>query len=150
MLQSIGITAAFKRAAPAAEVQAAGSLSKAKTERTVTAFLGQCLTVTVCVHGRELRGLLDTGSQVTLMEEGFFNEHLAAQVGLEPAPTFLMLKAANGLGIPYVGYATLNFVVGGVREPERGVVIVRQGGLTNPFIIGMNVISACWSALFQS
>lgn len=116
--------------------------------RAKHALLGQCPTVPVCINGHPLEGLLDTGSQVTLMDQNLFSQYLAHQVGLDSGH-FLKLKAANGLDIPYVGYATLDFVIEGVLVPERGVVIVRPGGLTNKLIIGMNVISACWTAVFQ-
>lgn len=123
-------------------------MTESSVTRAKSAFLGVCPTVPVCINGRTLEGLLDTGSQVTLMDQGLFNQHFAHQVGID-SRHFLTLKAANGLDIPYVGYATLDFVIEGVRVPERGVVIVRSGGLTNKLIIGMNVISACWNAVFQ-
>lgn len=83
------------------------------------------------------------------MQEELFSQHFANHVGLGSEPTVLTLKAANGLDIPYVGYATMDFAVEGIRVPERGIVIVKSGGLTTPLIIGMNVIAACWSAVLQ-
>ncbi|KAL7859029.1 hypothetical protein SRHO_G00141760 [Serrasalmus rhombeus] len=39
--------------------------------------------------------------------------------------------------------------VAGVQIPERGVVIVKDECSTYPMIIGMNVLSACWTDPFQ-
>lgn len=57
--------------------------------------------------------------------------------------------AANGLEIPYIVYAVLDFKVAGVQIPARGVVIVKDEFSTNS-LIGMNIISQCWSTLFQN
>uniref|UniRef100_A0AAV2MSB4 Uncharacterized protein n=1 Tax=Knipowitschia caucasica TaxID=637954 RepID=A0AAV2MSB4_KNICA len=65
------------------------------------------------------------------------------------APTLFRLRAANGLEIPYTGYAVLDLEVEGVKVPERGVVIVEDVKCTHPFILGMNVIMACWDTLFK-
>lgn len=149
MPESLSVPAAFKRVNPAAKVQAAGLTRETEKTRTDVAFVGQCPSIDVVINGVKMRGLLDTGSQVTLMQEQLFNQHFSTHVGLESEPTFLTLKAANGLNIPYIGYATMDFDVEGVQIPKRGIVVVKTEGLTNPLIIGMNVISACWSAIFQ-
>uniref|UniRef100_A0AAV2IY75 Uncharacterized protein n=1 Tax=Knipowitschia caucasica TaxID=637954 RepID=A0AAV2IY75_KNICA len=64
-------------------------------------------------------------------------------------PRCTRLRAANGLEIPYTGYAVLDLEVEGVKVPERGVVIVEDVKCTHPFIVGMNVIMACWDTLFK-
>lgn len=127
----------------------AGHTSETDKTRTDLAFVGQCPNVDVAINGVKMRGLLDTGSQVTLMQEELFQEYFANHVSLGAEPSFLTLKAANGLDIPYVGYVTMDFDIEGVQVLKRGIVIVKSGGLTTPLIIGMNVISACWSAVFQ-
>ncbi|KAE8296865.1 hypothetical protein D5F01_LYC05635 [Larimichthys crocea] len=63
---------------------------------------------------------------------------------------WLTLKAANGLRIPYTGYAILDFTVGGVTVPGKGVIIVKDECLNaEEGILGMNVISHFWKELFQ-
>ncbi|MGH0183314.1 UNVERIFIED_CONTAM: hypothetical protein FKN15_011152 [Acipenser sinensis] len=62
---------------------------------------------------------------------------------------WLKLRAANGIIIPYVGYAELNFAVGGIKIPDRGVVIVADDCLgAEKGVLGMNVILHCWKELF--
>ncbi|KAK7933216.1 hypothetical protein WMY93_004112 [Mugilogobius chulae] len=39
--------------------------------------------------------------------------------------------------------------VEGISVPERGVVIVEDKKCTHPLIVGMNVIVACWDAIFK-
>lgn len=64
-------------------------------------------------------------------------------------PSLFRLRAANGLEIPYIGYAVLNLEVEGIKVTERGVVIVEDEKCTHPFVVGMNVIMACWDTLFK-
>lgn len=100
------------------------------------------------MEGVELRGLLDTGSQVTLMRQSMFDEYFSRdRVGREPL--VFKLRAANGLDIPYTGYAVLDVDIDDVRVPGRGVVIIKDEHCTQPLIIGMNIVGACWQALFK-
>ena len=115
------------------------------------ALIGECPGVEVEINGQPIPCLLDTSSQVTLMSETFFRQRLG-NVGLESGdePRWLSLKAANGLQIPYIGYALLDFTVGGVKLPNKGVVIVKDDCLgTERAILGMNVIAGCWHELMH-
>ena len=82
------------------------------------------------------------------MQEGFLEKHFT-QVKLGKAPVFFRLRAANGLEIPYTGYAVLDFEVEGFSIPGRGVVVVKDEHCTHLLIIGMNVVTACWNTLFK-
>lgn len=63
---------------------------------------------------------------------------------------WLTLKAANDLHIPYVGHVVVDFVVGGVQVPAKGVGIVKDNCLgEDQGILGMNVIAQYWKELFQ-
>lgn len=112
---------------------------------------GACPLVTVQVEGREVQCLLDTGSQVTLFSETLCTELFGnTQNACTNELPWLTLRAANGLKIPYIGYVTVDFQIGGTTVPSRGVVIVRDNCLgLNKAILGMNVISACWQELFS-
>ncbi|XP_028298571.1 uncharacterized protein LOC114460893 [Gouania willdenowi] len=83
------------------------------------------------------------------MAESMFNEHFT-QAKLGKTPVLFKLRAANGLEIPYIGYAVLDLVVEGILIPERGVVIVKDEDCSHPLIVGMNVVMACWDAFFMS
>lgn len=115
------------------------------------AIIGTCPGVEICVAGIKLPCLLDTGSQVTLFSESFFRKWLAKEQKRDPQDLgWLTLKAANGLQIPYTGYAILDFSVGGVTVPGKGVIIVTDECLNaERGILGMNVISHFWQELFQ-
>lgn len=104
--------------------------------------------IRVAIEGVELQGLLDTGSQVTLMQQSLFEKHFT-QAKHGRTPVVFRLRAANGLEIPYTSYAVLDLEVEGIEIPGRGVVMVEDEHCTHPLIIGMNVVTACWSALFK-
>lgn len=94
---------------------------------------------------------MDTGSQVTLFSETLFKSQLQATIlNAVEESNWLTLKATNGLQIPYIGYAVLDFKVGGVSIPKKGVIIVEDRCLgSDKAILGMNVISECWKELMQ-
>lgn len=113
--------------------------------------MGQCPIVEVYVNGKKVRCLVDTSSQVTLFSQGLCNELFDVQQLQGAEAPWLTLRGANGLDIPYIGYVMADFQVQGVRVPERGAVIIRDQCLgAHRALLGMNVISACWEALFQN
>ncbi|XP_041961809.1 uncharacterized protein LOC121720042 [Alosa sapidissima] len=116
-----------------------------------TALVGQCPEVEVLVQGKRFPCILDTGSQVTLFSRGLLKQHLG---DIEMKDTkdvpWLTLKAANGLALPYVGYALLDFEVGGIAVRGKGVVVVEDHYLPPTYgVLGMNVIQYCWEGLRQ-
>lgn len=63
---------------------------------------------------------------------------------------WLTLRAANGLKIPYVGYALVDCMVGSVHVPGKGVIIVDDECLgPHKGILGMDIIKPVWPALTQ-
>ena len=64
-------------------------------------MIGRCPTVDIVMNGRKVRGLTDTGSEVTTVTERWVAENLQNS-DLLPM-TQVTLKAANGLEIPYSG-----------------------------------------------
>ena len=79
-------------------------------------MIGRCPTVDIVMNGMKVRGLVDTGSEVTTVTERWVAENLQNSDVLPM--TQVTLKAANGLEIPY-----------------SGVVIVDLE-LLSPFLIG--------------
>ncbi|CAL8275878.1 unnamed protein product [Arctogadus glacialis] len=62
---------------------------------------------------------------------------------------WLTLKAAIGLRISYIGYAVLDFAVGGIEVTNKGIVMVEDSSMgTECGLLGMNVIKDCWENLF--
>lgn len=66
----------------------------------------------------------------------------------------MQLRAANGLDIPYLGYAEVNVEVLGKVIPNKGILVVKDTpslwSKTNiPGVLGMNIISECYDLLFS-
>lgn len=102
----------------------------------------------VTAGGETILCLLDTGSQVTLFSETFFKRHFQNhQAKSKTDICWLKLKAANGLRIPYVGYVMLDFKIGGVEVPQRGVLIVSDCMGPDHGLLGMNVIESVWETV---
>lgn len=95
--------------------------------------------------------MLDTGSQVSLLIQSLFKRHPEG-TGVTRADNvrWLTLCAANGLKIPYIGYAMVDCMVGSVHVLEKGVIIVSDECLgPKKGILGMNIIKSVRSALTQ-
>uniref|UniRef100_A0A8C1WKU1 Gypsy retrotransposon integrase-like protein 1 n=1 Tax=Cyprinus carpio TaxID=7962 RepID=A0A8C1WKU1_CYPCA len=66
-------------------------------------------------------------------------------------PSWLTLKGANGLDIPYIGYVVADVEIRGIVVPQKGIVVVQDHCLgTHRALLGMNVIAECWEELFQA
>ena len=77
------------------------------------ALVGDCPVVEVMVQGRLIPCILDTGSQVTLFSKALFQRHFQDEPVMGASEiSWLSLRAANGLQLPYVGYVLLDFEVG--------------------------------------
>lgn len=140
----------------APEVANQRSVEAAEEERAPeapirAALVGESPEVEVLIQGKRIPCIIDTGSQVTLLSRGLFQQYLqGAELKEVKTIPWLTLKAANGLSLPYVGYALLDFEVGGVAVPEKGVVVVEDKYLPPSYgILGMNVIQHCWEGLRQ-
>ena len=92
---------------------------------------------------------------VTTVTESFFSKHLFHLQRKDCK--WLVLKAANGLDIPYTGYIELDVRVLGQCIPGRGILIVRDPSdatvhnrkAATPGILGMNVLGDCYQGLFE-
>ena len=139
---------------PTAEGQAVGAVSQVKVpvSQSKHDLIEDCPDVVVKVNGCPIPFLLDTGSQVTLMSKSLFTKFLEGTV--QPNNTdsisWLRLYAANGLEIPYVGYAMVDCMVEGIHVPGKGIIIVSDEHMgPAKGILGMNIIKPVWSALSQ-
>jgi hypothetical protein len=111
--------------------------------------VAKCPTVKLNIAGIIVTCLLDTGSMVSTITESFFNKNLLPKLKLHKDKTWLQLRAANGLEIPYIGYVETDIFVPSINKTikDRGILIVKDapGSQRNdiPGLIGMNVISQC-------
>lgn len=120
-----------------------------RLQEPADALIGQCPHVEVKMDGVTMSGLLDTGSQTTLLRHSVFSQHFP-EYTVKELPAMIKLKAANGLHIPCLGYVTMDFVIEGHKLDQRGVFIVKDEFSTNPLIIGMNVVRTCWETVFNN
>ncbi|XP_049333689.1 uncharacterized protein LOC125801279 [Astyanax mexicanus] len=119
--------------------------------------MGECPVVEVVMGGVPVSCLLDTGSMVTTVTEKLFDEHLQSLSGQLQECRWLQLRAANGLEVPYLGYLEVDIQVLGRTLPGMGVLVVRDPSDPHtrvqkskvPGLLGMNVISPCYSEIFQ-
>lgn len=129
----------------------AGTVALSAGVTTKSQIVGECPYVEVEANGKMIPCVLDTGSQVTLVSKAFFTRHFDnIDMNCAHDSPWLTLRAANGLQIPYIGYAVVDFAVGGVQVPQKGMVVVEDGCMgANHAILGMNVISHCWDELVK-
>lgn len=114
-------------------------------------LIAPCPQVDIKLAGVEVRCVLDTGSMVSTITESFFLKHFQDKL---KSCHWLQLRAANGLGIPYIGYMEPDVEVFGSFLPRRGVLVVRDPPghappPEAPGILGMNIIKACYDVLFS-
>lgn len=120
------------------------------SQEKVTSLLGRCPKVAVRVGGVIVNCLLDTGSMVSTILESFFLQHFKEDL---QHCHWLQLRAANGLDIPYTGYAELTVEVLGKVIPRRGWLVVKDPPGQSyppvvPGVLGMNIIQECYDELF--
>ena len=91
--------------------------------------------------------LLDTGSQVSTLSEGFFWNNLGRKDGdMLSTSGWLKLTAANGLDIPYLGCLELVVETMGMTVPDCGFLVVKDPQslqMSVPGIMAMNIINRC-------
>ena len=112
----------------------------------MTRLVGECPTTKATFGGKEVVCLFDTGSQITTVTESWVRANLTVDV--EPS-TFLTLRAANGLEVPYCGIIKVCVDVCGTKLEAVPVLVVRDPSdpssavkkASVPGLLGMNVIS---------
>lgn len=112
----------------------------------VDAIIGKTPVISCCISGEDTNMVLDMGSEVTILQEWWFNEHLMTSVnGLKDASAWLRLEAANALEFPYIGYFTADINVLGTVVKNKGILVQKDPPGFVPSrptsgILGMNVL----------
>ena len=89
-------------------------------------MVGRCPEAVIYLGVVPVRCLLDTGSEVSMVTESFYREHLAPRgMGVSEA-SWLRITAANGLELPYLGYLEVTVTALGVQLPDMGILVVRD------------------------
>jgi transposase InsO family protein len=107
--------------------------------------VGECPVATVKMDGVEIKCLLDTGAQVSLITESFFRENFANK-GLVDVESYIRIHAANGQDIPFVGFIQVDLEVFGVVYKNMGFLVMKdvEGQMGQrkkdvPGVIGSNI-----------
>lgn len=93
------------------------------------------------------RALLDTGSQISCIDEGFIRTHLPG-VEICKLEKLCSVKGVSGHELPYVGYVEVEMCVpSGVSSDGRldVMLLVTRNPVSNdlPVLIGTNVLAVC-------
>ena len=114
-------------------------------EQMAKCSIGPTWVVTGNILGVDFQCVVDTGSRVTILPLSLLQEILRQPPGgqLTDTTSWLKLKAANGLEIPYLGYVELPIMVFGQLLPNRGILVRKDDPLDSekpPCLLGMNVL----------
>ena len=117
-----------------------GSYDMGQVKRAI----GPQTVITVLMGGVPVDCLVDSGSQVTMVEQRFFDKHLRTPYA-RGAGSWLEITAANGLSVPYEGLIETDICIGGITAQHSGVIVVRRaptvvGGREVPGLLGTNVL----------
>ena len=114
--------------------------------------VSNCPSVTLQLLGIELTSLLDSGSMVTLVREGFFMEYIFPKLQnsqeLSQAHSLFRLSAANNGVMPVLHYFEADVNLLGFTVPRVGFLVIKDPNslLTPPYttqlpgVVGCNLI----------
>ena len=111
-----------------------------------SSLVGPACETEMCVNGYQCRGLLDSGSQVTIISRSFYSKYLSETVSMHDlAACELDIKGAGGQNVPYDGFVQVkmkfpNAVVGTSEEVETWALVCPDSSYTLkvPIIVGTN------------
>lgn len=63
--------------------------------------------IEISIFGLELQSLVDTGSMASTITESFYREFIEPLGTKLSENSFIQLKAANRIDIPYIGYINI-------------------------------------------
>ena len=78
-------------------------------------LIGRANTAPICLEGHQVTGLLDTGSQLSMISRTFCEKY---DLEIQPLSKLVDCDAVNGTEIEYEGYVELNFQVPGRNFSE--------------------------------
>ena len=103
--------------------------------------------INICMGGQKVLSLIDTGSQVSMVSQAWFQKNINSSLEqLFSTTDWIKITGANGLNIPYAGLWKTSIVLRGKVLPEVGILVVKdsQNGVPMrteiPGVIGMNIL----------
>ena len=128
------------------------SVSLETKQRVMQRAISNCPSVTLDVQGKGVLSLLDSGSMVTLVQEGYFEKNIlpllkTSASELTEAHSLFRLSAANNGAMPVSRYFAADIKLLGFSVPCVGFLIVKdpnslepQCSTQLPGVIGCNLI----------
>ena len=124
--------------------------------------VAKCPKVCISAHGIQITSLLDSGSEVTLLWQSYFNKHILPKIKPatgEKAETHNLFKStvANGGQMPIKMYTELDLTFWGLKVPSVGVLIAEEPNemldkkhqTRLPGIVGWNLIWLSYNMFVQ-
>ena len=124
--------------------------------------VAKCPKVCISAHGIQIPSLLDSGSEVTLLWQSYFDQHILPKIKLatgEKANThcFFKLTVANDGQMPIKMHTKLDLTFLGLKVPKVGVLIAedpnqvldKKHQTRLPGIIGWNFIQLSYDMFIQ-
>ena len=87
--------------------------------------------------GHQVRFILDTGSELTVLPETIFRELSSGRLTLQDVTKWLKVLAANGEELPYSGYMELDLDILGVQLGRVGVLVSKSSGTNSAQLTGL-------------
>ena len=143
------------------QLRNASILAKTKME-IMQCAVATCPKVCISAHGIQIPSLLDSGSEVTLLQQLYFDQHLLPKIKPatgEKADTHCLFKltVANDGQMPIKMYTKLDLTFLGLKVPKVGVLIAEEPNQVLdkklqtrlPGIIGWNLIWLSYDMFVQ-
>ena len=125
--------------------------------------VAKCPKVCISAHGIQIPSLLDSGSEVTLLWQSYFDQHILPKINPatgEKANAYNLFKLtiANDGQMPIKMYIELDLTFLGLKVPKVGVLIAEEPNQVLdkkhqtrlPGIVGWNLTSCPMTCLFKN
>ena len=122
-------------------------------QKLIKRAVSQCPVIPMDLFGQDEPSLLDSGSMVTLIREGYFTKHIQpllkkSSSKMAEAHSLFQLSAANNEIMPVSKYFEADISILGFRIPRVGFLVVKdpnvllesQHNTQLPGVIGCNLI----------
>ena len=126
-----------------------GSIDTPTREEVFDRAVASSPEVTVSICGSEIPFILDTGSEVTVLPDTLY-QHLESHTPIQKdVRRWLRVYGANGLEIPYIGYAELDMEVLGLQLSRVGTLVSSsKSPSSSPIgLLGSNVLRELYKAM---
>ena len=117
-----------------------------KSNHVLEAVVGPCCETTVSIDGVNVTGLVDSGSQVTVIAESFYRNNLSHHP-LEQLTPAIDIVGAGGQAVPYLGVVAVTLAlpkeVGGTTDSVNTYAVVcpdTKLSARAPVIVGTNTL----------